>query len=145
MAGGQSPPLPGGPGCEEYRPGWTRFCHSSTVALPPSDPVVQASLTTTHNYASLHAALPVPKACVPSWHSSGFWKTRPCLLLEEPPGFRHASSHNFSFLIPTVRFRLNSKSSWPDKKPYLTSSSLLPTKLHTPQEAEKWYSEGTLI
>lgn len=62
MAGGQSPPPLGGPGREEYWPGWTRSCHSSALALPPSDPAIQASLPTTHFYTSLHAALPVPEA-----------------------------------------------------------------------------------
>lgn len=147
-AGGQSPPLPGGPGREEYGPGWTRFCHSSAMALPPSDPVIQASLTTTHVYTSLHAALPVPEAWLllefirlPGRDRGRVFSLRrplpsgmflPLFLLSDSPG-------------PPVCFRLNPKPSWSDKKPYLIIPPDFQLNVTSPRKLESGIVGGTFI
>ena len=99
-----------------------------------------------HFSTSPHTAFPVPEAASsPRMHQA---RTKPCLLPEESPDFRHASSHHFSFLTScrAACFKLTLN---PGKKPFLTLQHdfYIPTSNQTahPPKLESGTVRGAFI
>lgn len=129
-------------GVKSIRAGWTRLCHPSPGALPPSDTGISSLLT----IMPFYPAYPLPflglrPASSPRIHQAprGQAMSSP----EEPPACKQGSPHSCLLSDSPCQAmcrRLTSIPHWSDKNlirlPYLTYTSLPADKLHTLPQAE---------